>query len=289
MSFLGVLKLGGGAGVEHAAALANLAERIASGERWILVHGASDAANRLAAAHGVPVRTLTTPGGHTSRYTDAQTLDLFCEAAANVNTEMVETLRVHGIDAVGLADAEIVRAERKTAIRALVNGRQVIVRDDYTGAITNADADALWTLLDGGQTPVVAPLAAGGERGRLNVDGDRAAAAIARALSADALVILSNVPGLLRDVSDPASLVTSFALSDLPRYESYAAGRMKKKLLAASEAQIARVVLADSRIEYPLDAALNGGGTQIIQAMMMVGVRQVSPAQVGMVLAGAAD
>jgi acetylglutamate/LysW-gamma-L-alpha-aminoadipate kinase len=101
---------------------------------------------------------------------------------------------------------------------------------------------------------------------RLNVDGDLAAAQIARALGADTLVILSNVPGLLRDVGDPASLVRGFGLDELDRYEGLAQGRMKKKLLAAQAAQATRVILADSRVERPLDAALAGGGTHILRA-----------------------
>ena len=74
---INVLKLGGGAGVDQAAVLQNLAARIQSGERWVLVHGASDAANRLAEQVGYPAQTLVTAGGHTSRYTDARTIEIF--------------------------------------------------------------------------------------------------------------------------------------------------------------------------------------------------------------------
>jgi acetylglutamate/LysW-gamma-L-alpha-aminoadipate kinase len=263
MTFTGVLKLGGGAGVQHAAALANLAARVAAGERWVLVHGASDAANRLAAERGVPVRTLTTSSGHSSRYTDPETLAIFCEAAAQVNAEMLAGLMARGCLAVGFANAEIIRAERKAALRAMVNGRQVIIRDDYSGSITGVDSALLYDTLEEGWTPVIAPIASGGELRRLNVDGDRAAAAIARALGADALVILSNVPGLLRDVDDPTSLIPSFDLNEIAHYETYAAGRMKKKLLAAREALVERTILADSRVARPLDAALTGAGTHI--------------------------
>lgn len=262
MTGLGVLKLGGGAGVTHDAALADLAARIARGERWILVHGASDAANRLAETEGYPARTLITPGGHSSRYTDARTLAIFCAAAAAVNETLTRTLTALGAAAVGLPEG-ILQAERKTAIRALVNGRQVIVRDDYSGSISGVDAARLSALLAEGFTPVIAPIAAGGELGSLNVDGDRAAAAIAAALGAETLIILSNVPGLLRDIADPGSLIASFSRAELPRYEGFAAGRMKKKLLAAQEAGSARVILADSRIDQPLTAALAGGGTHI--------------------------
>lgn len=262
MNGIGVLKLGGGAGVEHGPALADIAARVARGERWIVVHGASDAANRLAEAQGYPARTLVTPGGHTSRYTDARTLAIFCEAAAAVNAELTDRLTALGAAAIGLTEG-VILAERKTAIRALVGGRQVIVRDDYSGSITGIDTARLSVLLNDGLTPVIAPIALGGELGRLNVDGDRAAAAIAAALGADVLIILSNVPGLLRDLADPGSLIPAFTRAELPRYEGFAAGRMKKKLLAAREAGAARVILADSRCDHPVTAALAGGGTHI--------------------------
>lgn len=263
MTTLNILKLGGGAGNDHAGTLQNLAERINAGERWVLVHGASDAANQLSEQVGYPAQTLVTPGGHTSRYTDARTIEIYSAAAATVNQQMVSQLSALGINAVGLAGPNVIQARRKTAIRAIVNGRQVIVRDDYTGTIDHVNDALLNSLLDAGFTPVVAPLAMGEAYERLNVDGDLVAANIARDLGADRVVILSNVPGLLRDVNDAASLIRDIDLNDLDQYERYAAGRMKKKLLAAQAAGGAQTILADSRVDHPLDAALLGGGTHI--------------------------
>jgi len=263
-----ILKLGGGAGVDHAAVLENLAVRIQSGERWLLVHGTSDAANRLAEQVGYPAQTLTTPGGHTSRYTDARTIEIYSAAAGSVNQQLTAQLAANGVNVVGLAGPNVIHARRKTAIRAIRDGRQVIVRDDYSGTITGINTDLLHTLLDAGMTPVVAPLAMGEEYERLNVDGDLVAANIARELHADTLIILSNVPGLLRDVNEPQSLIPQFELHDLEHYETYAAGRMKKKLLAAQQANAARVILADSRIKRPIDMALAGGGTHIIASTL---------------------
>ena len=261
---INVLKLGGGAGVDQAAVLQNLSARIQSGERWVLVHGASDAANRLAEEVGYPSQTLVTAGGHTSRYTDARTIEIFSAAAASVNQQITAQLAALGVNAVGLAGPNIIQARRKTAIRAIRDGRQIIVRDDHTGTITGINAAVLNTLLDAGITPVIAPVAMGEAFERLNVDGDLVAANIAREIQADTLIILSNVPGLLRDIQDPASLVPQFSLHELSTYESLAAGRMKKKLLAAQQANVARVILADSRLEAPINAALNGGGTHIV-------------------------
>jgi acetylglutamate/LysW-gamma-L-alpha-aminoadipate kinase len=262
---INVLKIGGGAGVDHSAVLRNLAQRIQAGERWVLVHGCSAEADRLAVTAGIPARILTTATGHTSRYTDARMIGCFCEAAANVNQSLQTTLAAHGIQTQAFAAPGVIRAQRHTAIRALVNGRPVVIRDDYSGTITHVDVEAVRAMLAEGYLPIIAPVALGTDSEALNVDGDLAAAQVAAALGAETLVILSNVPGLLRDVHDPASLVTTFGRNELPRYEPLAQGRMKKKLMAAVQAGDATVILADSRLTSPLDDALAGGGTHITQ------------------------
>ncbi|TME27129.1 MAG: hypothetical protein E6I64_07400 [Chloroflexi bacterium] len=83
------------------------------------------------------------------------------------------------------------------------------------------------------RVPVVAPLALSTEQQALNVDGDRVAAAIAVAIDADALIILTSVPGLLRTIDDPTSIVAETTLEEA---ESLATGRMKVKIVAAREA-----------------------------------------------------
>ncbi|MBC7810676.1 MAG: [LysW]-aminoadipate kinase, partial [Burkholderiales bacterium] len=206
-----VLKLGGGAGVEHTAVLRNLAERIQAGEKWVLVHGASDAANTLSEQVGYPTRTLVTANGHTSRYTDARTIEIFSAAAGLVNQRLSAQLAGFGINAVGLSGPTVIHARRKSAIRAVQNGRPIVIRDDFSGTITGINVRLLRQLLDAGITPVVAPLAMGEEFERLNVDGDLVAAEIARELKAETLVILSNVPGLLRDIDDRTSLIPEFS------------------------------------------------------------------------------
>ncbi len=231
----------------------------------MLVHGASAATNALAEQTGCPVQTITSPGGHTSRYTDARMIALYSAAAASVNQRIVAQLAGYGVRAIGLAGPNIIAAQRKTAIRAVRNGRSVVIRDDFSGTITGIAAQELTMLLDAGLTPVIAPVAMGTDFECLNVDGDLVAATVARTLDADALIILSNVPGLLRDVADPGSLVRSFALHEMALYEPLAQGRMKKKLIAAQQAGVGRVILADARVENPLDAALSGAGTHIVR------------------------
>jgi len=266
-----VIKLGGGAGVDSASVCADIAALTAEGRHIVLVHGTSAAVDTLAARVGVEARTLQSPSGYVSRYTDPETLELFVMAAAGqVNKGLVSALQALGVNALGLSglDGRLLAAKRKDAVRAIdpTTGRQRVVRDDYTGRIEGVNADLLRLLLANGYMPVVAPLAIGAECEPLNVDGDRAAAQIAGALKAATLVILSNVPGLLGRFPDESSLIRHIQPSGLERAIEIAGGRMKKKVLAAQEALeggVTRIVLADSRRNNPIRAALEGEGTVI--------------------------
>ncbi len=264
-----VIKAGGGAGVDLDAICRDVAALTAAGRPVVLVHGTSAAADALAERAGVPVRQILSPSGHVSRYTDPETLELYVAAAAGqVNKGIVAALQGLGCNAVGLSgvDGRLLLAERKETVRAVENGRQRIIRDDFTGKLESANAGLLHLLLASGYTPVIAPLALGRQAERLNVDGDRAAALIAGALGADTLVILSNVPGLLANFPDEISLVRHVAPDRLDWAESLAAGRMKKKVLAAREALAANVptiILADSRCPDPIRTALEGEGTWV--------------------------
>ncbi|PKO21481.1 MAG: acetylglutamate kinase [Chloroflexi bacterium HGW-Chloroflexi-1] len=262
-----VVKVGGAAGVDSNAVCADVAALAAEGRPVVLVHGASATADALATRVGLPVRQLVSPSGHVSRYTDPETLEIYVAAAAGqVNKRLVACLQGLGCNAIGLSgvDGRLLVARRKTAVRAVENGRQRVVRDDYTGQLETANSQLLHMLLAAGYTPVIAPLALGAESERLNVDGDRAAALLAGVLGAQSLMILSNVPGLLAAYPDESSLVHYVAAASLDWAESLAQGRMKKKLLAVREALAAgvpQVILGDSRRANPLRAALAGEGT----------------------------
>lgn len=281
-----VVKVGGAAGVNTAAVLDDIAGLVAEGWPVVLVHGTSAAADALAVQAGVAVRHITSPSGHVSRYTDPAMLDIYVAAAAGqMNKRIVAALQALGCNGLGLAgmDGRLLVARRKDAVRAVEGGRQRIIRDDYTGQIEGANGALLQMLLQAGFTPVVAPLALGSAGECLNVDGDRAAAMLAASIGAQALVILSNVPGLLAAYPDETSLIRHIDPAHLAAAEALAQGRMKKKLLAAREALaggVTRVILADSRRESPVAAALAGEGTTIGEVAVPVGwpVRAACPA-----------
>jgi acetylglutamate/LysW-gamma-L-alpha-aminoadipate kinase len=264
-----VIKVGGSAGINYDLVCDDVATLVKDGHRLVLVHGGSDETNRISTQLGKPPRILTSPQGYTSRYTDAGTLDIFAMVyAGKMNTRIVERLLKRGVNAVGLSglDGRLLEGPRKASVRAVVDGRQVLVRDDFTGRVEKANVGLLRLLLDNGYTPVISPPACSTEGEAINVDGDRAAAVLASALGAKQLIILSNVPGLLRAFPDESTLIPSIRYAELEQALSFAEGRMKKKVLGASEAigaGVSQVVFGDARAARPVFNAMNGQGTVI--------------------------
>ncbi|MEQ8674007.1 MAG: [LysW]-aminoadipate kinase [Aggregatilineales bacterium] len=257
-----VVKLGGGAGLDLSAAVNDLAT-IARERPLIIVHGVSERMAQLCDERGIPVEMLTSPTGHSSRYTPPAVRDVFVEAAGQINTEIVDGLREQGISATGLTDVPVIHGERKDAIRSVVHGRMRVVRDDYTGSITTVSNQPILDVLAQAEVAVIPPLA-WSDDGLLNIDGDRAAAAVAGAVSAAELVILSNVRGLYRNFGDENSFVRGVSGSQLEQAMGWAQGRMKRKILSAQEALnngLSRVVIGDGRVATPVSLALNGEGT----------------------------
>ncbi len=262
-----VVKIGGGAGVVTTTIICDIAQCVSSGQRVVLLHGGSDLTNTLSQQLGHEIRMVTSPSGMVSRYTDSETLPLYAMAVAgHINTELVALLQQHGVNALGLAgvDGRLLVARRKAIVRSVTpEGRTQILRDDYTGQIEQVNSNLLTQLLDAGYTPVIAPLALSYDGERLNVDGDRAAAAVATALHAETLVLMTNVSGLFTNIDDPTTLVHTIQSEQLDSYMQYAQGRMRKKLLGAQEAVhggVSRIYIGSAS----LLEVLNGSGTTIV-------------------------
>ena len=262
-----VVKVGGGEGIPIDDVCRDVRDLARQGERVILVHGASHETNVLSDAMGKPPRFVTSVSGMQSRYTDRETLMLFTMAyVGKVNKLFVERLQQLGVNAVGLcgADGRSMEGTRKSAIKVVENGKRRVLRDDFTGRVERVNTDLLELLLDNGYTPILCPPALSYDSEIINVDGDRAAAVVAVACKAATLVILSNVPGLLRDIADTDSLVKHVDRDQLEDAMDIAQGRMKKKVMGAREALeggVGKVILGDARLRQPIRRALDDCGT----------------------------
>jgi len=264
-----VVKVGGSLGIDYDAVCSDLASIVKTGRKVILVHGGSAETNRISEQLGKPPRMVTSVSGYESRYTDRETLEIFeMVYCGKMNKGIVEKLQRNGVNAVGLSglDGRIWEGRRKAAITILEAGKKKVLRDDFTGKVEKVNLELIHLLLNGGFTPVLTPPAISYVGEAINVDGDRAAAMLASALKVEKLIILSNVPGLLRDVQDEGSLIPEIPFEQIEEFAAFAKGRMKKKVLGAVEAireGVKEVVFADARRSLPITEALSGRGTVI--------------------------
>ncbi len=264
-----VIKVGGSLGIDYAAICADVAELYKQGRKLILVHGGSAETNSLAEALGHPPRFITSPSGYTSRFTDQKTLEIFeMVYCGKMNKGIVERLQKLAVNAVGLSglDGRIFEGKLKDKVRSVENGKVKILRGDRTGTVEKVNTELITLLLESGYLPVITPPGVSYQGLATNIDGDRAAAALAEAFKAEALLLLSNVPGLLRNFPDESSLIRKIPASDLENYLEVAQDRMKKKVLGAKEAilgGVKSVILGDARVEKPVQNALAGNGTVI--------------------------
>jgi acetylglutamate/LysW-gamma-L-alpha-aminoadipate kinase len=264
-----VIKVGGSAGIDLDALCDDLATLSREGRSLVLVHGGSAETNRVAEALGHPPQFVTSPSGFTSRLTDRRTLEIFeMVYCGSVNKGLVERLQSRGVNALGLSglDGRLWEGKRKASLRVVEDGKVRVLRDSWTGTVERVNTELLRSLLAAGYLPVLTPPGCSQDGEAINVDGDRAAAATAAALGAQVLLLLSNVPGLLREFPDESTLIPEVAVAELEAAMEHAEGRMRIKLLGAKEALaggVQRVILGDARCASPVRRALEGVGTVV--------------------------
>lgn len=267
-----IVKLGGSGGIDPTFTLDDIAE-LGKTEELVFIHGANSKLDEMMRALGKEPRLVESKSGQISRFTDSETMDLMLAVYTGmVNKRLVEGLHQRGVNAVGLSamDGRIASGPRKDTIRAIEDGKSKILRGDYAGSIKKVDPTLISLLASNGYLPVLTPPAISDDGEAINVDGDKLALQLAIELKADALIILSNTSGLLKDVNDADSLITEIDVSSTESVESAmnsAAGRMKKKVQAgcdAVEAGIGKVVFANANTDKPVTSALNGKGTVLL-------------------------
>lgn len=202
----------------------------------ILVHGGGPTVTSLCESLGISPKFITSPNGIRSRYTDYETMQAFIMAMrGKINTEIVVELQKLGIRSVGISgiDGPTLIAERKGKLLTInERGRKMVVDGGYTGRIIRVDPALIFAITESGRTPVVSPIALSTEYEPLNVDGDRAAAAIAGAVQADELFLLTNVDGVILD----GGTVDRIRQDEIPGFMKRVGSGMDKKLMAAEEA-----------------------------------------------------
>ena len=257
-----VVKYGGGAMVDDALKAAFAADIVflrLAGLRPVVVHGGGPQISSMLDRLGIASEFR---GGY--RVTTPEAMDVVrMVLTGSVGRELVGLVNAHGPYAVGMSgeDAGLLTARRRSAGVVTADGRVDEVDIGLVGDVAGVDASAVRDLLDAGRVPVISSVApevdAGGElTGQvLNVNADSAAAALAVALRASRLVVLTDVEGLYASWPDRGSLlseVTADALEAmLPRLQTGMVPKMAG-CLEAVRGGVPRAYVVDGRRPHSL-------------------------------------
>ena len=232
----------------------------------VIVHGGGKAISRAMTEAGLPpkfVRGL--------RVTDEATIRVVEEVVTHkVNAGIVATLEAQGARARRIDGDTVFQVEKRTAIDEATGET---LDWGYVGEIRHVDTEPVRALVDAGLIPVVTPLGRGTDGKLYNLNADDAAAAMAKALKARKLAFLSDVPGLLRDRNDDASLLSTLRIrevEELIRGGIIDGGMLPKvkSCVEALEAGVKKIHIIDGRLPHSLLLEIftdKGVGTEIIE------------------------
>ncbi len=253
-----VVKFGGNAMVDpalHRTFAQDVVELWHAGLRPVVVHGGGPQISAMLDRLDLEVRFEAG-----LRVTTPETMDVVrMVLTGRVQRELVGAINAHGPFAVGLSGED---AHTMTAVRrpAWVDGRPVDI--GLVGDIVSVDAGAVRALLDQGRIPVVSPVARGADGEVYNVNADLAASALAVALGAERLVVLTDVEGLYADWPHSTEVIERLTASELDGLLPGLASGMLPKMegcLRAVRSGVGRAHVVDGRVPH---AVLRGVFTE---------------------------
>ena len=209
------------------------------------------------------------------RVTDAETVEIAEMVLGSINKEIVSRINQHGGKAIGLSgkDANLILAEKQETQISDEGGHSIDVDLGFVGKIIGVNTEAVTALDKAGYIPIIAPIGVGTDGQTYNINADTMAGEIASAFQAEKLIVLTDTRGILRDLSDTASLIPTLRMREIDAFieEGFIAGGMLPKVEACTTALIGGVYkthIIDGRIPHSLllEVFTEGGiGTEIVR------------------------
>jgi len=242
-----VVKYGGNAMVNDElkeAVMSDVSLLALAGVKVILVHGGGPEINKMLNKLNIESHFV---GG--LRYTDADTMSVVqMVLAGKTNKDLVGLIGKLGGRAIGLSGLD----------GFMLQARKHEEEDlGYVGDVTHVDVEPLNVLLDAGYVPVVSTIGMDEFGQAYNINADTAAAAIAVAMGAENLILMTDVPGLMRDMNDPSSLITELYSETVPSLieEGVISGGMIPKAICCMNAVdngVKKAVMIDGRVPHAI-------------------------------------
>jgi acetylglutamate kinase len=205
------------------------------------------------------------------RVTDEETMDIVEMVLGGlVNKEIVSLINSHGGKAVGLSgkDGGLIKAKKKLMKKSDKAGVEEIIDLGLVGEVTSIDPQILISLKNEGFIPVVSPVGVGPKGETLNINADYVSAAVAAALKAEKLILLTDVPGILDKREMIISTLKKTQIKKLVENGTITGGMLPKAqaCLKALEGGVAKTHIIDGRIPHCLLLEIftkEGIGTEI--------------------------
>ena len=236
------------------------------GMRPVIVHGGGKAISAAMSTAGIEPRFVAG-----RRYTDNKTLQIASRVLVEeICQSIVDRINHNGARSIGLhyGTENVLTAEKLTLPDE--SGHPIDL--GHVGTVTDVDVDTLKRVCSTGTIPVIPCIALSQHGHRLNVNADTAAAAVARALSAEKLVFLSDIPGILTDIRNPASRLSHVTGGQVRAMiaDGIIAGGMVPKVeaaLDALDAGVRKVHIVDASMPHSVLLEIysdTGVGTEIV-------------------------
>ena len=229
----------------------------------VVVHGGGKAISRALKNAGVAPKFVR---GH--RETDETSARLVDQVLSRrINPEVVAKIKEQGGEAIGIPGRDILRCRQK--VFKTSEGESYSL--GFVGEIASVDTEPVLKAVKNGIIPVVSPTARDFDGRLFNCNADLAAAKLAAALKARRLVFMSDVPGLLRNSADPASLISQVSVAETRQLKAdsiIGAGMIPKidSAVEAIRAGVHKVSLVDGRVSHAVLLEIftdRGVGTQM--------------------------
>lgn len=225
----------------------------------VLVHGGGPEISETLKKMGVESRFV-----NGLRYTDEETAEVVrMVLAGKVNKDLVHRLQMLGAKSVGMCgiDGGMLLCEKESEELG------------YVGKIVSVDTGVITDSLANGYLPVISTVGYDREGHIYNINADTAASAIAGALGAESLILMTDIRGLLRDKNDDNTLIKKVYVSDIPSLikEGVISGGMIPKIYCCKEAirrGVNRVFITDGRVKHSILLELlsdEGMGTMFVK------------------------
>ena len=184
------------------------------------------------------------------RVTDAETMEIAEMVLSKVNKSLVKMMQKLGLNAVGISGKD---AGLMTVTKKFPGGKDI----GFVGEVQSVNAKLLDTLLENDFIPVIAPIGSSEEFESYNINADDAACAVAKAISAEKLVFLTDIEGVFLDPNDKSTLISEMHISEAKEFinKGIVGGGMLPKLtncIEAIEEGVSRVHILDGRVKHCL-------------------------------------